>query len=143
MAAKENEKMTIEQVAEALGVSKTTVSRALSGKGRISEKTRAKVFAYMGHARTEPAPAQKDPKVRTNNIAMVVPQRFITLDLPFLRKCMGGICTMADQRGYDMLLCYASSTEYTQLQRQLASHKVDGVILTYAMADDPCVDLLR
>ena len=50
---------------------------------------------------------------------------------------MGGICTMADQRGYDMLLCYASSTEYTQLQRQLASHKVDGVILTYAMADDP------
>ena len=55
----------------------------------------------------------------------------------------GGICTMADQRGYDMLLCYASSTEYTQLQRQLASHKVDGVILTYAMADDPCVDLLR
>jgi hypothetical protein len=36
---------------------------------------------------------------------------------------MGGICTMADQRGYDMLLCYASSTEYTQLQRQLASHK--------------------
>ena len=143
MAAKENEKMTIEQVAEALGVSKTTVSRALSGKGRISEKTRAKVFAYMGHARTEPAPAQKDPKVRTNNIAMVVPQRFITLDLPFLRKCMGGICTMADQRGYDMLRCYASSTEYTQLQRQLASHKVDGVILTYAMADDPCVDLLR
>ena len=141
MAAKENEKMTIEQVAEALGVSKTTVSRALSGKGRISEKTRAKVYAYMGSARTEPA--QKDPKVRTNNIAMVVPQRFITLDLPFLRKCMGGICTMADQRGYDMLLCYASSTEYTQLQRQLASHKVDGVILTYAMADDPCVDLLR
>lgn len=141
MAVKENEKMTIEQVAEALGVSKTTVSRALSGKGRISEKTRAKVFAYMGHARTEAV--QKDPKVRTNNIAMVVPRRFITLDLPFLRKCMGGICTMADQRGYDMLLCYASSTEYTQLQRQLASHKVDGVILTYAMADDPCVDLLR
>lgn len=131
--------MTIEQVAEALGVSKTTVSRALSGKGRISEKTRAKVFAYMGHARTEPVSAQKDPKVRTNNIAMVVPQRFITLDLPFLRKCMGGICTMADQRGYDMLLCYASSTEYTQLQRQLASHKVDGVILTYAMADDPAL----
>ena len=37
MAAKETEKMTIEQVADALGVSKTTVSRALSGKGRISE----------------------------------------------------------------------------------------------------------
>lgn len=74
---------------------------------------------------------------------MIVPQRFITLDLPFLRKCMGGICIMADQRGYDLMLCYASNTEYSQLQRQLANHKVDGVILTYAMADDPCIELLR
>lgn len=56
---------------------------------------------------------------------------------------MGGICTMADQRGYDLMLCYASNTEYSQLQRQLANHKVDGVILTYAMADDPCIELLR
>lgn len=50
---------------------------------------------------------------------------------------------MADQRGYDLMLCYASNTEYSQLQRQLANHKVDGVILTYAMADDPCIELLR
>ena len=143
MAAKETEKMTIEQVADALGISKTTVSRALSGKGRISEKTRAKVYAYMGRTRSEPALAQSGEKLRTNNIAMIMPQRFITLDLPFLRKCMGGICTMADQRGYDLMLCYSSYTEYPQLQRQLANHKVDGVILTYAMADDPCIDLLR
>ena len=143
MAAKETEKMTIEQVADALGVSKTTVSRALSGKGRISEETRAKVYAYLGRTRTEPAAPQGGEKVRTNNIAMIVPQRFITLDLPFLRKCMGGICIMADQRGYDLMLCYASNTEYSQLQRQLANHKVDGVILTYAMADDPCIELLR
>ena len=103
MAAKETEKMTIEQVADALGVSKTTVSRALSGKGRISEETRTKVYAYMGRTRSEPVSAQSGEKLRTNNIAMVVPQRFIALDLPFLRKCMGGICTMADQRGYDLM----------------------------------------
>lgn len=102
MAAKETEKMTIEQVADALGLSKTTVSRALSGKGRISEETRAKVYAYMGRTRSEPVSAQSGEKLRTNNIAMVVPQRFIALDLPFLRKCIGGICTMADQRGYDL-----------------------------------------
>ena len=129
MAAKETEKMTIEQVADALGLSKTTVSRALSGKGRISEETRTKVYAYMGRTRSEPVSAQSGEKLRTNNIAMVVPQRFIALDLPFLRKCMGGICTMADQRGYDLMLCYASNTEYSQLQRQLANHKVDGVML--------------
>ena len=30
-------KLTVEEMARELGVSKTTVSRALSGKGRISE----------------------------------------------------------------------------------------------------------
>ena len=39
--------ITISDVAEALGVSKTTVSRAISGKGRIGEATRQKVLAYI------------------------------------------------------------------------------------------------
>ena len=34
-------------VAKALGISVTTVSRALSGKGRVSESTALKVKAYV------------------------------------------------------------------------------------------------
>lgn len=45
--------------------------------------TRAKVYAYMGRTRSEPVSAQSGEKLRTNNIAMIVPQRFIALDLPF------------------------------------------------------------
>lgn len=37
---------------------------------------------------------------------------------------------MAAQRGYDLLLCYASASDTTQLERQLANHKTDGVILS-------------
>ena len=39
--------ITIADVAEALGVSKTTVSRAISGKGRIGKETRERVLAYI------------------------------------------------------------------------------------------------
>ena len=35
-----NNNLTISDIAEALGVSKTTVSRAISGKGRIGEPIR-------------------------------------------------------------------------------------------------------
>ena len=42
----EGEKNDISQMAEDLGVSKTTVSRALSGNGRVSEATRARVVQY-------------------------------------------------------------------------------------------------
>lgn len=161
---KETEKQTIEQVAAALGVSKTTVSRALSGKGRIGEATRARVFEYMGRTpeppqkpqpeqqkpqeKREPQPARPAQPASTNNLALIIPKRFVEYDLPFLRKCMNGASTMAAQRGYDLLLCYSASTSSadassSQLRRQLDSHKIDGALLSYAMADDPYIDLLR
>ena len=40
-------KLTMEQIAENLGVSKTTVSQAISGKGRISESSRERVRTYV------------------------------------------------------------------------------------------------
>ena len=39
----EQKNITIADVAEALGVSKTTVSRAISGKGRIGKETRQRL----------------------------------------------------------------------------------------------------
>ena len=38
--------MTLEEMAKELGVSKSTVSRALSGKGRIGNETRKKIMDY-------------------------------------------------------------------------------------------------
>lgn len=52
MAGKRDE-VTIAEVAEALNISKTTVSRAISGKGRVSEATRARVFDYIGKGRQD------------------------------------------------------------------------------------------
>lgn len=135
--------MKIAEIADALGISKTTVSRALSGKGRVGEETRARVFAYAGLTGREVAPPHPVTQGATHNLSLIIPKHFIRLDLPFLRKCMGGICAMAAQRGYDLLLCYVSETDTDQLERQLASHKVDGVILSRTMSDDPCIDLLN
>ena len=44
MEKEEKKDITIADVAEALGVSKTTVSRAISGKGRIGKETRKRVL---------------------------------------------------------------------------------------------------
>lgn len=90
MAGKRDE-VTIAEVAEALNISKTTVSRAISGKGRVSEATRARVFDYIGKGRQDAAaPLRTAQQGPTNNLALVIPKHFMRLDLPFLRKCMGG-----------------------------------------------------
>ena len=46
----ENRKLTIDDIARDLGISKTTVSRAISGKGRIGRETTAKVLVRMNQA---------------------------------------------------------------------------------------------
>ncbi len=138
-------KVTIDEIARALGVSKTTVSRALSGKGRISQQTRDRVFQYVSvNGRAQNAAVRQGAAEASHNLALVIPSHFVHLDLPFLRKCMGGVCRMADQRGYDVLLCYANSNDTRQLERQLKDHKVDGVILSRTLlGSDPCLDLIR
>ena len=61
----DHKKITISDVADALNVSKTTVSRAISGKGRISEGTRQRVLSYI---------EEKDfkPNVIAKELAVVV-----------------------------------------------------------------------
>ncbi len=143
-SAGNRKKLTVEEMARELGVSKTTVSRALSGKGRISEETRVRVFDFASRSGYDPnVLALRRERKRTNNLALVIPYHFVQLDLPFLRKCMGGICRMAAQRGYDVLLCYADEANTEQLERQLEARKVDGVILTRTLLIDPCLDLVR
>lgn len=47
MEQEEKKIYTIEDIAREMGVSKTTVSRAISGKGRIGRKTRERVFQFI------------------------------------------------------------------------------------------------
>lgn len=76
-------------VAEALGVSKTTVSRAISGKGRIGEATRQKVLAYIEEHDYKPnVIARGLAQSKTFNLCVVMPEDYALVDLPFFRKSL-------------------------------------------------------
>lgn len=136
--------LTISDVAEALGMSKTTVSRAISGKGRVSEATRSKVQAYIQQHNYRPnAVARGLAQSRTYNIALVISSRFSNFDLPFVRKSMTAVCEAAAQSEYDILLTIADGHGTMSLRRLLDKGKVDGALLTSAVEDDPLTELLR
>ena len=63
--------LTIDDIARELGVSKTTVSRAISGKGRISAATRERVQAYIEEHNYKPnASAKSLAESKTYNLAL-------------------------------------------------------------------------
>ncbi|MBR3041513.1 MAG: LacI family DNA-binding transcriptional regulator [Eubacterium sp.] len=138
------EKITIDDIAEALGVSKTTVSRAVSGKGRISDGTRSRVLAYIDKHNYRPNPMARGlAKRRTYNIAVVWPEDYEAVDLPFFHRCVLGVNRVVAEAGYDIIISMVDSENYTNLKRVVENKKIDGVILTRTLIDDKPAKYLK
>ena len=136
--------ITIGDVAQALGVSKTTVSRAISGKGRISERTRERVLQYIEEHNFKPnAVAQSLAAQKTFNLGLVCPIEYKIFNLTYFHRCMLGISEVATKNGYDMLISMVNGDDVTNLRRIVENHKVDGVILARSLTDDVCMKYLK
>lgn len=140
---REKTNLTIDDIANELQVSKTTVSRAISGKGRISPATRARVLEYIEQHNYRPSAAAKAlAESKTCNLALVIPRSFIKLDLPHVRQSMSAICEEAFLQNYNILVCLSTDDSSAALQRTLDNRKVDGVILSRTVENDALVDIL-
>lgn len=134
MEEKNGKIYNIEDIARELGVSKTTVSRAISGKGRISKATTERVMEFIATHDYRPNLLAKGlAKSRTYNLGMLVPMEYGSMDFPFFQECLRGICEMAAGHNYDIVICMINGNDLTQLQRIVTNRKVDGMILSRAV----------
>lgn len=137
-------KLTIEDVARALGVSKTTVSRAISGKGRVGNDTRERVLAFIAENDYKPnVIARGLAQQKTYNIALLIPGDCNLVDMPFFQNSMQGICEEASAGDYDVMLVTATSGNNGNLERMVRNNKVDGVILSRSMVKDSAAEYLK
>lgn len=140
----EKKNITIADVAEALGVSKTTVSRAISGKGRIGKETRERVLAYIeAHDYMPNAIAKGLAQSKTYNLCVVMPGNYEVVDWNFFQACLFGIQEMAETAGYDVLLSMCRTNDVSSLERIIANRKVDGVVLLRTFLKDAQIEFLR
>ena len=136
--------ITIQDVADALGISKTTVSRAISGKGRIGAETKSKVLAYIEEYGYRPNPIAKSlADQKSYNIAWVVPGDSSITDLPFFQKCMSGVIKTAEEAGYDVIISMVYENDNDSLKRLILNNKIDGVVLGRTLKNDINVKLLK
>ncbi len=136
--------LTIDDIARELGISKTTVSRSISGKGRISEKTRKRVLDFIEKNNYKPNfMARGLAQSRTFNIGWVVPGDSEMTALSFFQQCMLGVIDVATQADYDLLITTVFDHNINGLLRVLENHKVDGVILGQTLTHDPAIRALK
>lgn len=141
---KNDKPIDITQIAQALGVSKATVSRAISGNGRISAATRQRVLDYVKeHNYTPSMMAHGLVKRCSYNISLVISTQFSDFELPFLRKVMRSVYQVAGDSDYDVLLTLVGENETRPVERLLDNRKIDGLILTRTLERDPLIPLLK
>jgi len=140
----EEKKLTIDDIARELQISKTTVSRAISGKGRISDATRDRVMTYINEVNYKPsAIAQGLATSKTMNIGFVMPGESDIVELPFFQTCIWGINTMAARMDYDVFISTVTDTDISGLIRLVSNHKVDGIILGRTYTNDKAIEYLQ
>jgi len=120
--------VSIDEVARAAGVSTATVSRALSGRGHVSDPTRARVeVAAKSLGYVVSASASSLASGRTRNIGVLVP----FLDRWFFSTVLSGIAAALQRRGYDITL-YTLTADRSQrreiFETFLRRQRIDGVI---------------
>ncbi|PRY23843.1 LacI family transcriptional regulator [Aliiruegeria haliotis] len=139
-------RVTISDVAQELGLTKGTVSRALNGYADISESTRNRVLhaaEAMGYRPLSHAQAIRTGKVRSVGLVLQLNQH--DGHRPFLQDFLSGISEAASAADWTMTMATASSDEDTQrlLAKLVAEHKADGFILPRTYMVDARAEFLR
>lgn len=119
---------SINDIAKALGVSASTVSRALKDHPDISEATREKIKAFAEKVNYRPnALALSLKKQVSHTIGIVVPE----IVHHFFSSIISGIEDIAYSKGYRVMICQ-SNEDFTREEmnvQALLDHRVDGLLV--------------
>ena len=124
--------VTISDIAAALGVTPSTVSRALSGSPRVKEETRLAVeemAARMGYERNIVASNLR--KGRSDIVGIIVPR----IHREFFSNCIGGAESILEAAGYSVLICQTHERFDAEVKalRTLRNNQVAGVLMSHAI----------
>ncbi|SEG95296.1 DNA-binding transcriptional regulator, LacI/PurR family [Nonomuraea solani] len=136
--------MNIGEIAKRAGVSRSTVSYALTGKRPVSEETKRRIQAVIDELGYRPNAAARALKEgRTRTIGLVIPpagRRLTDMQLGFVAS----VVDAAARADLDVLLSPSGGEHDRSFERVVTGRRVDGVVLMeIRLADDRVARLLE
>lgn len=143
MANEVGNKISVKEIADALGISATTVSRTLSGKGRVGEDTKKRIFDYIQANDYEPNIRQRVSDKPTRNICVTLPGEKDDAELPFFSRILLSIYDYFEARDYNVIPVKLKETDIMPLKKLVENHKIDGVIFTRSIQESMGVQYVQ
>ncbi len=125
---------TLADVAASAGVSASTASRALNGRGELSAATRTAVIEAAERLGFQPSPLARSLRTRrTYTVGFVVPD----VASPFYAAALKGAQAVLEAAGYRVMLMDSEQSVQSELAalRTLVNHQVDGLLVATAGAE--------
>ena len=132
-------------LASSLGLSITTVSRALDGYSDVAASTRERVRLAAEAANYRPHAAARRLRLgATETVSIVLPGDPGHFDEPLYMELLAALGARLDAAGLDlMVLAARSPTEELALYRRLVEgRRTDGIVLARTRVDDPRIRYL-
>ncbi|MBS1511826.1 MAG: LacI family DNA-binding transcriptional regulator [Bacteroidetes bacterium] len=123
------EPVTIKDIGKALGLSTSTVSRALRGSYEISAETKKLVLEYAEKINYRPNPIALSLKERRNHSLGII---VCEIANNFFSQAINGIESIAYNRGYHVIISqsHESYERESVILDHLASRSVDGLLIS-------------
>jgi len=139
--------LTLEQVAQLAGVSRSTVSRVINEHPSVRPEVRERVWQVIRAKNYQPHQAARTLVTRrTNAIGLIIPEAVTRLFTdPFFPQLTQGIAEVCNQRGYYLMLTLMTATTDRDALYRLILHggQLDGVIVASAPMNDPVLPRLQ
>ncbi|XQM26671.1 substrate-binding domain-containing protein [Burkholderia gladioli] len=138
-------KVSLKALSAVLGLSRTTVSRALNGYDDVSEATRARVAAAareMGYVAD--SAARRLATGRADVIGMIYPFGGEDLGDARFGEVVAGVTERLAEHELDFIVAAARPGAELETYRRLVDGKrIDGLIVARTLVDDPRIAYLR
>ncbi|MBS1749596.1 MAG: LacI family DNA-binding transcriptional regulator [Bacteroidetes bacterium] len=119
----------LKDISKALGLSISTISRALNDSYEISEKTKKKVREYAREINYRPNPVAVSLRdKRSRSIGVIIAE----IANSFFSQMINGVDSVAHNRGYNVIITQTHESYHRELSNLnfLASSSVDGCLIS-------------
>lgn len=135
--------VTIKDLSKTLGISRSTISKALNDRPDVSPDTKARVLQTVHELGYQPSAAARNlRRQRTNKIGLVVNYPIYRVS-DFLAELIPGMASAAEDGEYHLILYTSMAGKAERIKSLCRSREVDGIIIAWPQGLSETVALSR